>query len=131
MTATSNACKGRNKRGEPCAAPTQAGRPSWCYFHDPEKRQERAAARRAGGKARHGRTIGKSGGGGSVTLRTVGDCLDVLEAEAAELLSLERSVSRTRALVSLVSEAGRLIVNHEFEQRLEALEASTHGKQAS
>ena len=45
------ACKGFNKRGEPCKAGLAAGK-QWCFTHDPEKILEAAAARQKGGKHR-------------------------------------------------------------------------------
>lgn len=127
MTTTGKACIGRNKRGEPCSA-SPAGDSAYCFFHDPARRVERAEGRRKGGQARHGRKVGKPSTPGAVSLRTMGELLTILEQEAAHLLGLERSVSRTRALVSLVDSAGRLLANHEFEQRLQALEEVLHAR---
>lgn len=122
MVSTGKLCKAKTKKGEPCAG-FAVGDGDYCFVHDPARAAERAAARRKGGQARHGRTLGTGQAAPeTVSLRTVGELLTLLEEEAAELLRLERSVSRTRALVSLVSAAGGLIVDHELEQRITALE---------
>lgn len=43
-------CKATTKDGKPCGA--QARHNGWCAWHDPERQQEMADARRRGGQAR-------------------------------------------------------------------------------
>lgn len=47
-------CCQTSKNGNPCQADPQTGKP-YCFFHDPEQQQQRAAARKHGGEVRsHG-----------------------------------------------------------------------------
>jgi hypothetical protein len=48
------ACCFERKDGARCKATPQTGKP-YCFFHDPAREKERAAARRAGGMAAHRR----------------------------------------------------------------------------
>lgn len=121
-------CQGTNRRGEPCSATPQEN--GWCFFHDPDREGDRRASARRGGKARQGRTI-STPGGGSVTLRTVDDVLSYLEEIAGNLATLENSVARAGAQCRVAQQALAAIVDHELEQRLEALEGVIHGDKAA
>jgi len=44
-------CQHTNKNGSPCQANPQTGK-LYCFFHDPEQQQKRAAARKQGGEVR-------------------------------------------------------------------------------
>jgi hypothetical protein len=57
-----------------------------------------------------------------VSLRTIDDVLALLERAASDLLLLENSINRARALASVAGEAGRLVAVYGFEERLKALE---------
>lgn len=46
--ATTQACQGTNKRGQPCGAGVRVGQ-AYCFQHDPERAVEAAAARVKGG----------------------------------------------------------------------------------
>lgn len=120
---TGKPCRARNVRGEPCSAPANAS--GYCFWHDPARAADRTAARARGGRARHGRTIGEIGGPRErerVSLRTIDDVLALLERTASDLLLLENSINRARALASVAGEAGRLVAAYGFEERLRALE---------
>ncbi len=70
---TSPKCMARRKDGKPCnGSPNVSG---YCLAHDPERAGAVAEARRAGGRARHGRRIGTTGDGASVNLATLADVL--------------------------------------------------------
>lgn len=96
---------------------------AYCYAHDPTLAAQRAAARRAGGRARHGRKLGSVGVNVEpVTLATVADILTLLETTANDLNLLENSVNRARAFIALATAATKTIEVSEIEQRLQALE---------
>jgi len=119
--ATSTACKAVTRTGEPCRA--AAGASGYCWSHDPALAPRRASARRAGGKARHGRTIGAVGQDVEpVVLATAADVMRLLERTANDLAALENSINRARAFVALAAVAVRTIETSELEQRLAALE---------
>lgn len=116
------ACSATTRTGEPCRA--AAGASGYCWSHDPTLAPRRAEARRAGGRARHGRTIGVVGQDVEpVELRSVADVLALLERTANDLAGLENSINRARAFVALAAVAVRTIETSELEQRLTALEA--------
>ena len=121
MVTTANRCRAVNRRGEPCQAYTVAGS-SWCFWHDPERAAERKEARSRGGLARHGR---KLAGGDPVQIRSVADLLALLEAAAGDLLALEPSIGRARALAYLVASGLRVLEVGELERRIGALEEVT------
>jgi hypothetical protein len=83
-----------------------------------------AEARRKGGAARHGRRIGPTGDNEPVKLATLADVLALLERTAGDLLQLENSVSRGRALVSLAQAWADCYETSELEKRVAALEAA-------
>jgi len=93
----------------------------FCYWHAPEKAEDRKQARSRGGHARHGRSLATAGGI-DVALSSVGDVCKLLEATARDLLSLENSVSRARAIAYVSSVAIRALEIAELEQRLTRLE---------
>src|ERR1019366_825737 len=46
---TKRTCRATKPDGTPCSATAQEGK-NWCYFHDPEKAEERRAAQARGGQ---------------------------------------------------------------------------------
>jgi len=119
---TARQCRATNKRGEPCAAPALPGS-SYCFHHDPTRAAERAAARRKGGKARHGRKIAQSDVAVDLSLVDVSDVMALLERGVRDLMGLENSIGRARALSSLASVALKALETGAIEERLAALEA--------
>jgi hypothetical protein len=112
--------------GLACRAPALRGR-SVCYWHDPDKAEEAAEARRIGGlhrrKAKSVATIYDFSG-----LRTVESAQRLLETAAVETLALENSISRNRTLIAAAAGAGRLIEAGDLEERLSAVEAAVGPK---
>ena len=105
-----------------CRAPALRGK-TVCYWHDPDKADEAAEARRIGGmhrrKAKSVATIYDFSG-----LRTVESAQRLLETAALETLALENSIARNRTLISAASGAGKLIEAGDLEERLATLEAA-------
>lgn len=66
-----------------------------------------------------------------VTLATVADVMALLEDVATDLLRLENSVARGRALTSVATAAVRTIETSELEQRLSALESRMNDEKQS
>jgi hypothetical protein len=104
-----------------CRAPALRGK-SVCYWHDPDKADEAAEARRIGGmhrrKAKSVATIYDFSG-----LRSIESAQRLLETAAIETLALENSIQRNRTLISAASGAGKLIEAGDLEARLAAVEA--------
>jgi len=112
--------------GPACRAPALRGK-SVCYWHDPDKADEAAEARRIGGlhrrKAKSVATIYDFAG-----LRTVESAQRLLETAAIETLALENSIARNRTLISAASGAGKLIEAGDLDARLAAVEAAVGPK---
>ena len=130
MATTARPCKGTNRQGQPCSATIQEGS-EWCFFHDPLRAKDRVQARRRGGKARHGRQIGKVGEEAEIVLESAADVLALLERTANDLLKMENSVSRAKAMTGIASVAVSVIDTSELEGRLQALEAELYGKRSA
>jgi len=115
-------CTGTTKRGTACQNPVLPGR-TWCWWHDPERAEDRKLARSKGGRARHGRKLGPVGEGEYVEIRDLGDVLRVLASELNVVLGLEKSISRARCVGYLAGIMANIYQASELEQRLAALEA--------
>jgi hypothetical protein len=113
-------CSG-SKAGGPCrAAPLIDA--DFCLWHDPEHADEVAEARRLGGMRRR-RDRAVAGAFGINGLKTLEDLQRVLEVGVFDLLGLENSVGRSRALGGLVQVGAKLLETGEFEERLAQLES--------
>ena len=119
-------CKASTKSGKPCRGWAVSGS-EYCVAHDPASAGKMAAARRAGGKARHGRRIGSPDAAGSVKLATVTDVLGLLETTVNDVLKLENSLGRARAIAYLAHAWGALYESSELERRVAALEVKQNG----
>jgi hypothetical protein len=123
MTTTGKYCKEKTTTGAPCRAYALADS-AYCFAHDPQRRQERTQARRAGGYARHGRKLGKIAPAEPVTLGTIRDVCRLLETEVNCVLRLEISLSRAQTIARLAGAFVSAFQVGEIEQRLAALEAA-------
>ena len=122
MTSAGRLCKARNARGEPCAAYAVAGS-RFCFWHDPQKEQERKLARVRGGLARQGRSgIVQDRQGVLIPLRNLSDVVQLVEQTVGDLLTLENSVSRARAVGYLCGVAVKALEASELEERITRLE---------
>ena len=115
-------CEATKADGEPCRAYAIEGS-RFCVFHDPAHAEELDAGRRAGGHARHGRSLERLFEAQDVELQTVADILDVLELAVRSTVSLEKSISRNRAIGYLCRQALDALERAGLEARLDALEA--------
>ena len=121
MISTGRRCKATTKSGDPCAAYAGDGS-DYCFWHDPAKAEERKAARQRGGQARHGRNVIPPTGGEPVEIRQVGDVLPLLERAVNDLLALENSIARARAIGYLAGVAIKTLEVSELAERVAELE---------
>jgi hypothetical protein len=123
-------CAATRKDGSPCGGYAIA-ESVYCFSHDPKHAGAIAEARRRGGRARHGRRIGATGDAEAVTLATLDDVLQFLERAVNDVLTLENSINRARALGYLAGAWGTLYESSELERRVAALEALNENQNSS
>lgn len=116
------ACKAIKEDGSRCQAPPLLDG-DFCLMHSPEHAEEMAEARRLGGLRRR-REKAVSGAYDFDGLADVGQVRRLVEIAVLDTLSLENSVARSRALAYLAQVALKTLEVGEFEERLEALEAT-------
>ena len=120
-------CKATNKRGDPCGAYSLLDS-DFCFAHCPSKAAARKAARSAGGRARHGRSLGAvATGDQGVKLGSVGDVVALLQETVRDVLTLENSIGRARAVGYLAGIAVRALEVSDLEQRIAVLERKVGG----
>ena len=129
---TAERCTATNKNGKPCAG---YARPDslCCWAHDPALAARRQAGRSAGGRARHGRKLAAttfSDDRGPVRICTVTDILSLLERAAHDLMTLENSISRARALTGVAVAALKALEVGEIENRIAVLEGAVSYEQS-
>ena len=107
--------------GRLCRAGPQLDRP-FCYAHDPERAADAAEARRLGGLRR--RKEGTLAIAFDLPgLDTVDGIRRVFQIALADLLGLDNSIARARALIATGGAATKLLMLGDHEARLAALEA--------
>jgi hypothetical protein len=116
-------CTGHARDGRPCGAPPQHDSEQ-CFWHDPSRAEDAAAARKLGGQRRRRErlvadTYDLDG------LATIADIRRVLEIALAEALALDNSPVRIRLVTTIAAAATRLLDPGELEQRLAALEQAS------
>ena len=111
-------CSYITRRGNRCRAQPLAGE-SWCGLHHPDNQARVAAGRKVGGSRRKRSTTNPAS---PMSLGSVDDVRAVLELALVDALSLEPSAGRVRAVVSVASEAARLLERHDMESRLAEIE---------
>ncbi len=107
--------------GQACQMAPLRDRP-YCFAHDPERANDAAEARRLGGlrRRKEGTIAVAYDLSGLDTVEGIRRLLDVVVTDG---LSLETSIAKLRALISVAVAATNLLKVAEFEARLEALEA--------
>lgn len=116
------ACKFIRKNGERCRAPPLHDS-EFCFVHAPEHAGEMAEARRLGGlrRRREGTLVGAYD---LEELVAVGGLRRVLTIALTDLLGLDNSIARARALIALVGAGSKLLETGELEERVDAMEAT-------
>ena len=120
-------CQANNEKGEPCQqAPLTGG--DLCFWHDPAYEAQAAQARRSGGTTRareHAlRYIYQI-----EALDTHERILRLVDFATTELLSLENSVARNRALLSAAGTAADLLTAGALAEKLERIRAVLEPRQ--
>jgi hypothetical protein len=113
-------CKAKTKNGTPCKMkPTADG---FCFNHSPTRAADRAAARRAGGLSRHTPHAGDTSRI-PADVQTIADARGILNYTLAELLVMDNSIARARALLAAFDSFVKAFEIGELEARIAALEA--------
>jgi hypothetical protein len=120
-------CSATNAKGEPCQQPPLTDG-DLCFWHDPAYEAQAAQARRSGGAARarehalrHVYQI--------ETLDGHERILRLVDLATTELLSLENSVARNRALLGAASTAASLLQIGTLAENLERIRAVLEPRQ--
>ena len=115
-------CAATKADGQPCrAAPLRDA--AFCFLHDPDRAEDAAKARHAGGIRR--RREGTLGVAYDLQgLETAAGIRRVLEIALSDALSLDPGVGRARILVAVANSAAKLLETAELAARLEALEGA-------
>jgi hypothetical protein len=94
-------CKARTADNKPCSAKPKAGA-DYCFIHDPAQATARALARKKGGQfhrtphAGNVEAIARSP-------RSIPDAMTILDYALEEILVLDNSLQRVRALVAIAA----------------------------
>jgi hypothetical protein len=115
-------CAGFNEAKEPCgsAPPLDA---EFCLWHDPQRTQEAAEARRIGGaRSRRAATVAAIYEVGD--LRSVESIRDVLKVNLLETFAQDNSIARSRAVTSALTVAAKLLGVGDLEKRVAEIEAA-------
>ena len=115
-------CTATTKDGSPCRGFALQGG-AFCFAHEPSLAEKRHEARSRGGRARHGRKLATTGDGQTVEIHDLADVVAVITREINTLLTLEKSISRARAVGYLAGVLVSVYTQSELEQRIAALEA--------
>ncbi len=113
-------CSFRKDSGEPCRATPLRDEP-FCFWHSPAHAEEAAAARKVGGQRRR-REHTIAGAYELEGLEGIGGLRRVLDITLADLLGLENTVPRARALIAVVGSGAKLLEVGELEDRVKSLE---------
>ena len=115
-------CRGVTRSGAECRMrPLRDS--EWCFAHDPRRAKERGMARRKGGQ--NGRRGKPSKHAGSFKIETPRDAMELLTIAANELLALDSTVPRNKALAQIAVNSLRVFEVAELAERVAALEALT------
>lgn len=115
-------CAARRTDGKPCGAYAHEGS-DFCLWHDPSKKLEAQQTRSKAGKVKAGRDLAPGDSSATlITLATPADALAILQQGMNDLLKLENSVSRARAVFAGVSAFAKLYESSIMQDRLTAIE---------
>jgi hypothetical protein len=121
-------CKSMTKDGAPCQTPALAGS-DFCFFHDPDKAEERFEARRAGGRQNRMKTLPAE-----MPDVNVESCQDVVRLISETINQVRKGDIDPRvanAIGYLANVLIRAVDQGELEKRIEDLEAAVSMKTAS
>jgi hypothetical protein len=118
-------CKAKTQTGKPCKMRPIKGS-DYCFNHDPAAAAQRAAARKRGGEARHTAHAGDP----AIVPEQIGNIQDarkILDYVKDELLAMDNTIARNRALLALFDSFAKALEIGELEERIAALEARLNG----
>lgn len=121
-------CQHVKANGEQCLSFALPGS-QYCFWHDPARAADRAAARKKGGENRRRTVRHLPGEPAPIALQTPGDVLQALEDELNTIAALEPSLARARTIGYLLGFALKALEVAELAARVEALETATFGPQ--
>ena len=121
-------CIATTKAGHPCRGFALQGK-AFCFAHDPAIADKRKEACARGGRARHGRRLGTTSTGDALEIHSLEDVSRLIVAEISMVRSLEKSISRARAVGYLAAILVTVYTQSELEQRIAALETAQGVKQ--
>ncbi len=122
-------CKFVMPGGRRCGASALRGE-DYCLFHSPAHEEEAAEARRLGGlRRRKEKTL--VGAYDLEGLRSVAAIQRLLEIATLDVLALENSVARARALTYISQTALKCLEMGELEERVALLEATVRSRDSS
>jgi hypothetical protein len=117
-----NKCQEVNRNGQGCEANAMTNS-KFCFFHDPSKAKERAAARRAGGVQRSRRVAVLPPDTPDRPLRSSSELLELLRDMMNKILRGELDPKIGYSVGYLATIQARVLAQSEMEERLAALEA--------
>jgi hypothetical protein len=116
------ACTYQMPEGRACRATPLRDRAE-CFWHSPDTTDELAEARRMGGlHRRKKRTVATIYGFSG--LRSIEDHQALLETVAIETMALENTITRNRAVTSMIATGAKLLELGDLATRIAALEAA-------
>jgi hypothetical protein len=121
-------CQALNEKGDPCQQ-RPLTESDYCFWHDPEYAPQATQARRSGGAARAREHALRH-------VYQIDEALDshekirrLVELATTELLSLENSVGRNRAILAAAGEATKLLAIGELAAKLERVRSILEPRQ--
>lgn len=120
-TTNSKGCQMTNEEGQPCSAPPMRNS-NFCFFHDPDKAQQRESARRAGGIERSRPIAVLSADTPDVSLKNHAQVLELLPDLVNRTLKGEVDPKVIHAVTALLNILMKALELSEVEKRLNALE---------
>lgn len=122
------ACTYRLADGRRCGATPQRDGPL-CFWHDPDKAEAVAEARRLGGLRRR-REKALAAAFEFEGIGSIGAVQRVVEIALLDSFGLDNSIARCRILISAAQVAAKLLEVGDLADRIAALEAATGGPTA-
>src|ERR1035437_1676936 len=116
---TKRTCRATKPDGTPCSATAQEGK-NWCYFHDPEKAEERRAAQARGGQGNHSPSLPIDMP--EFTAETVSDMRPLYQDTINQVRRGEVSPNAATAICNLANGLMKTLEDRGLRQRLHDLE---------
>ncbi len=114
-------CKGKTKSGGVCKMPALKNS-QYCFTHNPKTRAAQAKARKLGG---YNSSTPHAGNPSDIPaqIATITDARSIVGYTLQELMVMDNSIARARALLAVFDSFMKVFEIGELEQRIAALEA--------